>query len=81
MSSPSSDVAAVLRLGPLFPCCIADPFVVSSRVSVDLLYQYCLCLVHDNRVPCELQRWQGGHPSAGGVQLLPGPTNALGPLL
>jgi hypothetical protein len=34
MFSPSSDVAAFLRFGPLFNCCIPDSSIASSRPSV-----------------------------------------------
>jgi hypothetical protein len=40
-----------------------------------------VCLVADDCVPCAVQAWHAGHPSAGGGQHLPGPAIALGPFL
>jgi hypothetical protein len=34
MFSPSSDVAAFMRFGPLFYCCIPGPSIATSRQSV-----------------------------------------------
>jgi hypothetical protein len=64
MSFPSSGVPAVLRLGPLFHCCISGPTVVSSRPSV--LYD---CGPH------ALQEWHG--PWFGPQLLLSSPPRPL----
>jgi hypothetical protein len=62
MPSRFLDVATVLRLGPLFHCCLPGASVVSSRASVlrGLLLQHCPFLVPDDRVPCAVQEWHCG---------------------
>jgi hypothetical protein len=73
---PSSDIAVVLRLGPLFNRCTPGMPVVSLQASLfsGFLLQLCPCLDSYNYVLCTPQRWQGGQP-------LLGPTIFLGPLL
>jgi hypothetical protein len=83
LSSLSSDVVAPLRLGPLFHCCFPGLSVVSSRgpllrvSSWSTVPSWCLTTV-------SLTQCRNGtakHRYAGGGQLLPGTTTALGPFL
>jgi hypothetical protein len=70
MSSPTSDIAALLRLCPLFHCCIPGSSVVSSRPSVHSWPRpLCRAGTAEQIIP------RGQRPT------FPGPTVALGQFL
>jgi hypothetical protein len=67
MSSPSSDTAAVLRLGPLFYCWILGPSIVSSRTSV-----FYDCVSYAVQEPYGGSSVCGQRPISAGINHRPG---------
>jgi hypothetical protein len=78
-SSRFQDVAPIMSLGSLFHCCFSGSSNVPTSLLVHSSFLGSWCNIVLALAPTPCHSCTAGHPSAGGGQLLPGPTLALGP--